>query len=222
MAENFLKQFSIQLRHHREACGYSQQDVADLLHVGNRTYQRIESGETSPSLNHVFQLATILHFKIQEIFSPKEAIKNNENFKFYSKAEEKDFEQDEFVVASKLLELVELKKTLTLEEIKNHPMFLNSSFYLAIATPKTIFVNPSLCTRLGCKNEAMNAHTIVKEMRRRGVLWAFLLSSHAKYVDEKASYTVPAGALKFAAKRVFIKEGENLYLFSAVKIIEDK
>jgi DNA-binding XRE family transcriptional regulator len=221
MSETLLKQFSIQLRHHREACGYSQQDVADLLHVGNRTYQRIESGETSPSLNLVFQLARILHFKIQEIFSPKETMIDNGSFKFYSKAEEERFEKDELVVNSKLLDIVELKKTLTLEEIKNHPMFLKSPFYLAISTPKIVIVNPSLSARLGCKSE-VNAYTLVKEIRSRGALWAFLLANDTKYIEERVNYNVSAGHIEILAKRVFVKEGENLYLFGAAQIIGDK
>ncbi|MBE6760463.1 MAG: helix-turn-helix domain-containing protein [Ruminococcaceae bacterium] len=47
------------LKEHRERCGYSQQQVADVLNVHRSTYSYYESGKTEPSLENICVLARI-------------------------------------------------------------------------------------------------------------------------------------------------------------------
>ena len=47
------------LKEHRERCGYSQQQVADVLNVHRSTYSYYESGKTEPSLENICILARI-------------------------------------------------------------------------------------------------------------------------------------------------------------------
>jgi len=86
--KSLLAQFSVQLRHHREACDLSQQELAEKINIGYRTYQRYETGESTPSLDVIFQLSIVLNFKLDEIFSPEKAIDRNLDVKFFNENNE--------------------------------------------------------------------------------------------------------------------------------------
>lgn len=47
------------LKENRERCGYSQQQVADVLNMHRSTYSYYESGKTEPSLENICVLARI-------------------------------------------------------------------------------------------------------------------------------------------------------------------
>lgn len=64
----FLNNFSTILRNKRDKEKLSQQELAFKLGVSLRTYQRLESGESEPSLSQVYKLAKILNFNVSEIF----------------------------------------------------------------------------------------------------------------------------------------------------------
>ena len=65
---HFLKDFSILLRIKREKLNFSQFELASKLGISLRTYQRIECGDSEPSLSQVYKLAHILNFDVSEIF----------------------------------------------------------------------------------------------------------------------------------------------------------
>ena len=65
---HFLKNFSVLLRLKREKLNFSQFELATRLGISLRTYQRIEYGDSEPSLSQVYKLAYILNFDVSEIF----------------------------------------------------------------------------------------------------------------------------------------------------------
>ena len=65
---NFLMDFSVLLRMKREKLSFSQFELSSKLGISLRTYQRIECGESEPSLSQVYKLAHILNFDVSEIF----------------------------------------------------------------------------------------------------------------------------------------------------------
>ncbi len=65
---HFLKDFSVLLRLKREKLHFSQLELASKLGISLRTYQRIECGDSEPSLSQVYKLAYILNFNVSEIF----------------------------------------------------------------------------------------------------------------------------------------------------------
>ena len=65
---HFLKDFSVLLRLKRERLNFSQFELSSKLGISLRTYQRIECGDSEPSLSQVYKLAYILNFDVSEIF----------------------------------------------------------------------------------------------------------------------------------------------------------
>lgn len=65
----FLKNFTTILKHKRAELKYSQAQSSQNIATSLRTYQRIESGNSEPSLSQVYKLAHFLDFKISEIFN---------------------------------------------------------------------------------------------------------------------------------------------------------
>ena len=54
-----MKIFSIRLKELRKSCGYSQQQLAELLNVRQQSYARYENGKGEPNLDTVVKIATI-------------------------------------------------------------------------------------------------------------------------------------------------------------------
>lgn len=69
-----LNNLTIILRHKRGILNYSQNELADKISTSLRTYQRIESGETEPSLSQLYKLSQILNFEVKDIFQAEENV----------------------------------------------------------------------------------------------------------------------------------------------------
>ena len=55
----------------RTANGWSQEEIAEKLHMSLNAYGCIERGETCPNLNRLEQIAQILGIKLEELVSEK-------------------------------------------------------------------------------------------------------------------------------------------------------
>lgn len=60
------------IRKYREEKGFSQEELAEKLHVSRSTYQRIENGETNSWVNHIENICTTLEVSMDEILKPEE------------------------------------------------------------------------------------------------------------------------------------------------------
>ena len=60
------------IRTYREEKGFSQEELAEKLHISRSTYQRIENGETNSWINHIEKICTSLEVKLDEILKPEE------------------------------------------------------------------------------------------------------------------------------------------------------
>lgn len=67
--ELMTKKFRINLKHLRNANGFSQINVAEELKISTRGYQRIESGDSQPTLDLILKLAHILRVDFSDLFS---------------------------------------------------------------------------------------------------------------------------------------------------------
>lgn len=74
MAQVFLNNFITQIRAHRLQNGLSQAELAQMLHVSLRTYQRIESGEAYPSIEMVIKTTRELNFKYNDLFQVEDTL----------------------------------------------------------------------------------------------------------------------------------------------------
>lgn len=55
------------LKHHRELCGYTQKQLADILSIAPRSYQRYELGEREPDIKTLIQLADIFKVSLDDL-----------------------------------------------------------------------------------------------------------------------------------------------------------
>ena len=56
------------IRSLREAKGYSQEYMADMLHISQSTYAHLESGKSSIKVDRLFQIAEIFQIEITAFF----------------------------------------------------------------------------------------------------------------------------------------------------------
>jgi len=60
------------IRKHREEKGYSQENLAEKLHISRSAYQRIENGETNTWVNHLSSLCEELGISADELLTTDE------------------------------------------------------------------------------------------------------------------------------------------------------
>lgn len=60
---------------------FSQEELAEKLHISRSTYQRIENGETNSWINHIENICTSLNVELDDILKPEEGFVqvNNNN-----------------------------------------------------------------------------------------------------------------------------------------------
>jgi putative transcriptional regulator len=61
------------LRELREACGWTQSELAELLDVSRQTVHSIEKGKYAPSLPLAFKISRIFERAIEDVFSDEDA-----------------------------------------------------------------------------------------------------------------------------------------------------
>lgn len=59
------------LRELRDACGWSQGELADRLDVSRQTINALETGKYDPSLPLAFRIARLFERRIEDIFFPE-------------------------------------------------------------------------------------------------------------------------------------------------------
>lgn len=60
------------IRTFREDKGFSQEELAEKLHISRSTYQRIENGETNSWINHIENICHSLEVNLDDILKPEE------------------------------------------------------------------------------------------------------------------------------------------------------
>jgi transcriptional regulator with XRE-family HTH domain len=69
------------IKHFRELNRISQQEIADLINVSQKTYSNYESCKTAPSTIHLIKLSKILNFDFLKYLKEKEGYINLEDDK---------------------------------------------------------------------------------------------------------------------------------------------
>jgi len=59
--------------------GFSQEQMADLLHISQSAYSRIESGESNGWVNSIEKICNIFEIKPEELFTTESLVQNNSN-----------------------------------------------------------------------------------------------------------------------------------------------
>ncbi len=55
------------LKHQRESCGYTQKQLADLLGIAPRSYQRYELGEREPNIETLIRIANLFEISLDDL-----------------------------------------------------------------------------------------------------------------------------------------------------------
>lgn len=120
MSKLIIDPLAIQIKHLRESLNLSQAEIAEKVGIGLRTYQRIESSETIPTIDIVFNLAAIFNVRLDEIFYPEEKISLDKNIFTFQGEEENKFLNYQDVIDSRILEIQdhEIFKTILQGETK--------------------------------------------------------------------------------------------------------
>ncbi len=59
--------FNEYLKHHRETYGYTQKQMAELIGIALRSYQRYESGEREPDIETLVQIADFFKISLDSL-----------------------------------------------------------------------------------------------------------------------------------------------------------
>lgn len=84
MSKKFIENFCKQLKERRLSRGMTQSQLAKILSVSLRTYQRIESCEAFPTIQFILNASDMLGLKLSESLHPRES--TNESNKLDSLA----------------------------------------------------------------------------------------------------------------------------------------
>ena len=75
-----LNRFKVQLKLLRLSTGFSQQELSQKLKISLRSYQRLETGEATPSLDQLLAMTDIFQIKLDDFFHYKDVKLMNLNF----------------------------------------------------------------------------------------------------------------------------------------------
>lgn len=67
------KEIAEKLRHYRESCALSQQQVADALNIDRSTYTKYETGKSDPNVNTLVKIAKIFNIDPVELLPMQSA-----------------------------------------------------------------------------------------------------------------------------------------------------
>lgn len=131
-SSEYLKRIILKLRSTREAANLSQTNIAALLNISLRTYQRIESGEVAPDYVFLINFAKIVKVDFTELVTPY-APDCKKIVLYKSEEEQRQFEEMPFVIETHFQYWVSLfeEKKMSLgesDEFKNFqsPLLLRS------------------------------------------------------------------------------------------------
>lgn len=217
--EKFIDKFIIQLRHYREANQLSQTQMAELLKIGSRSYQRYENGESVPSIDFVYMTSKILHFKVSEIFSPEEIAAKMEGFRIYGQEEKKIFEELPLVKRSALIpwvysdEASMIMKSGELSDLKKQKAFIESQYALSFSTPKATYLNRVAQEKCGFLIPHVATQAGHEDIKRTGIIWAALIERGECYFDHETCAVLPIGRTRIAGNFVFRNYERSYYIF---------
>ena len=63
--------FNESLKHQRETHGYTQKQLAELINIASRSYQRYEAGEREPNIAILVQIADLFKISLDELVGRK-------------------------------------------------------------------------------------------------------------------------------------------------------
>ena len=217
--KTFLDKIVIQLRLLRESRGYSQQQMADLINVGLRSYQRYESGESIPSIDLLYQACKVLDFELKDLFDNEEA-KTYKHFVPHSENEQ-TFMQDQTVKSSGIVEFInspthkKLRETGDVEQLIQIPEFMHAQYAFVVATPKLTILN-HMAKSQGCFSQNIIPTHLPHQNKIHLVkMWAYLIEMAPASFEHKMELATDVG-MKQVKGKYFFHKNDGKYFVTGV------
>lgn len=221
MPNEFVNSIVIQIRHYRESRNLSQQEMAAALGVGHRTYQRIESGESIPTIDVLYKISVFLNLPIEHIVNPASHLSKDDAFKPY--ADLNEFLKSEGVRESKIVELSNHPSLLKSFEENNIDSLISiDEFYLSkypfsVSDPKWTILNMAAQKKVKSKSYKVPTSTGHDSQERLGKIWALLVKGNFNYFRDRHRPTLGSGELVLNSECIFIKSKSNYFVLCYLK-----
>ena len=75
--------FGYNLKQLRKKCGFTQKEIADMLHISAQSVSKWESDEATPSIEYLPELAKILNCSIDDFFKPETTVEIKFDFQIF-------------------------------------------------------------------------------------------------------------------------------------------
>jgi transcriptional regulator with XRE-family HTH domain len=208
----------------RENKGLSQSELADILQVGLRTYQRYESGESTPTIDVVFHLSKVLKFELKDLFDEDSSKTNLPQLKVYSPEEADEFLNHRLVRDSKLMELYKSKELASVlksgdcTQVRDVPLFRDNQYGVALSTVKTTVLNPALVSVLNFTTDTNPTASGHMDKMRMSYLWAEIIDNDYCFFKDLADVSFPSGNFIGDVLGIYISNKKQNIILSAMDI----
>ena len=221
----FLDKMIIQLRHYREANQLSQTQMAEILKIGARSYQRYENGESVPSVDFIYMASKVLKFKVSDLFSPEEVALQIDGFRICKPEEKLSFEADPLVQGSGLVAFTDsfagkqVTKTGDLTLLKKMPEFMDCPYPLTVSNPKATFLNKAAQAKSGfIFSHLVATQTGSEDIKSLGIVWATLIEKGNTYFTYLKHAQMPNGRMRLDGRHIFRADHRSYVVFGVIDI----
>ena len=185
---NSIQKIGYVLKFYRRLKNLSQNDMAQLLEISHRNFQRIEAGTVEPKLETLGQISTLLRIPISALFFSNELnisdLSTQKEYKEFEKLTKSDLNSDSiFRYANNLID--EDKKNKTFSEHSN----------IEVIGDKAV-LSPDLCHLVGLKKNTVNIddHLLIGNCVDR---WDYVFRNNIKNAVIENSLLFPKGLFVF-------------------------
>ncbi len=218
------EKFTSILKNYRELSGLSQTDISEMLKIGLRSYQRYESGESSPSLEVTYLLSRILNFELGELFQTENFKHIVQSLKIYQPDQVDQFVNDPVVKESDFLHFISSKDFQSvlskgdIKEITKFQFFNSSKFPISLSNPRTTILNPEALRLTGFKEDTVQTSLGQDDPGLMGLIWANLLDTKGCYFEQTTHPNFPNGKSQMIFKGSYIKAPQNHFVIGLLNI----
>jgi transcriptional regulator with XRE-family HTH domain len=214
--------FTELLKIHREASGLSQTDISEMLRIGLRSYQRYESGESSPSIEITYLLSRILKFELKELFEIKNPQHIIPGLKIYHPNEVDQFMKKDLIEKSGFMAMTQSKEFQRIlekgdiKEIKKLHFFNSSNFSFSLSNPKNTILNTEALKITGFEDEIVPTNLGQDNPNLMGLIWANFLDTGSCFFEQVTYPNFPFGKSKMTVMGYYTNASQNHLVFGVL------
>lgn len=219
-----VEKVSAVLKKCREEKGLSQSELADILQIGLRSYQRYESGESVPTVDVVFFLSTVLKFELKDLFDVDSSTTHLPHLKVYPPEEADEFLNHRLVRDSKLMDLYKSKELASVlksgdfTQIRDVPSFRDSQCGIAFSTIKYSILNPALVSVLNFTTDNIPTASGHMDQMRMSFVWAAVIDNEYCLFKDQSEVDYPSGKFIVDVRGLYMTHKKQNIIISAVEL----